>query len=632
MKKLNKDLSSAEHDAPKPDGYRRFLPARWPKKIKVLASGLLLAALLMFVGIKTYLPVEVKAPRESVSTQGAITLELSQTLSTIDTSRIKLSPTVDGEWHHRRGNIVNGDKLVFTPKRYFKENTTYTANFPAASRLLGGAVMLPRFSFTTEKAPLLSKKTGLGSWQNGQVMAPDQAFKLELESPNHGTRELELRLSPTFETKSSVKDDKAYTWKPVNLLPQDIDIAIEVYDLKNQESLLKLTIKTAAEPSLTSPLSRGSVDENDTIKLIFTEPINTSTAQITFDTTGKGSWENDTTYTYKPDKLTPSTAYSYIIAKGLRTKAGGILLNDIKGDFTTYGPVTVIATSPSGTSLAQNQQTISFTFSRPVNQATAVERLSISSGTLAGTYWKGSTLYATVKDIGFQKNFSATIAAGVVNASFGLPSNRAYSLGFTTEARSARLSIPAYRQQHSGTCTAASLRMALAFRGIQSDEISLVNHMGYSPRSKDTSTDPPTWDDPQQMFVGSIDGSIKDGTGAGPDAPPVAKAARALGRNASSVTGIDAGWIAEQIYAGNPVIMFGSFRNTGMTTWQTPSGGTATMNLTGHATVVTGVLGEPSAPLGFWVNDPLSGSSYWSAGAVQANIARDPYRQAVVVF
>ncbi|MCA9336183.1 C39 family peptidase, partial [Candidatus Saccharibacteria bacterium] len=146
------------------------------------------------------------------------------------------------------------------------------------------------------------------------------------------------------------------------------------------------------------------------------------------------------------------------------------------------------------------------------------------------------------------------------------------------------------------------------------------------------STDPPVWDDPQTMFVGSIDGSITGGTGAGPDAPPVAKAARAYGRNASAVTGIDAGWIAQQLYNGNPVIMFGAFSRTGTITWKTPSGDTRIMNLTGHATTVTGVKGEPSNPIGFWVNDPLRGASYWTTAQVNANIALDPDRQAVVIY
>ena len=72
---------------------------------------------------------------------------------------------------------------------------------------------------------------------------------------------------------------------------------------------------------------------------------------------------------------------------------------------------------------------------------------------------------------------------------------------------------------------------------------------------------------------------------------------------------------------------------SGNVTWKTPSGATRIMNQTGHATVVVGVKGEPASPIGFWVNDPLRGTtSYWSRGAVDANIARDPDRQAVLVY
>lgn len=632
MDKTKKSKAKKPSKKAAPNKFKRFLPIYWSRKVKIIAAVLLVAGVATFVGLQTYLPISVKAPTARLSMKNPVSIKLNQTLSKVETEKIKLTPNVEGAWEYKRGNLLNGDILTFTPKKYFKEDTAYTATFPAASRMLGGTVQLPDFTFTTEKAPDISKQVGMGSWQQGYVMAADSAFTAALESPNNETRVLELRAEPAIKFKLTVKDDKTYTWQPESMLPQGADFTIELYDSKNKESLIKLAVKTAAEPGLTSPQHRAGVDENDTITLTFSEPIKEDTAKISFDTPGSGAWQNDTTYAFKPQKLAPGKTYGYTIAKDMRSKAGGLLMADIAGSYTTFGPIAVVATAPGGSNLAQHEQTISFTFSRPVNQASAVQRLSISAGKLAGTYWKGNTLYATVKDIGFQRSFSATVAAGVVNANFGLPSNRAYSLGFTTEARSARLNVPMYRQQHRGTCTAASLRMILSYRGIQADEMTIVHNMSYNPRNKDTSTDPPTWDDPMVMFVGNVDGSIKDGTGAGPDAPPVAKAARALGRGASSVTGIGAGWIAEQIYAGNPVVMFGSFARTGTTTWKTPSGGTAVMNLTGHATVVTGVVGEPYAPLGFWVNDPLGGTSYWSTGAVEANIARDPYRQAVVVY
>ena len=78
--------------------------------------------------------------------------------------------------------------------------------------------------------------------------------------------------------------------------------------------------------------------------------------------------------------------------------------------------------------------------------------------------------------------------------------------------------------------------------------------------------------------------------------------------------------------------MFGAFRNTGTTSWKTPDGQTRIMNLTGHATVVTGVNGEPSNPLGFWVNDPLKGSYYLTANQTAHSISLDPDRQAVVIY
>jgi uncharacterized protein YvpB len=391
-------------------------------------------------------------------------------------------------------------------------------------------------------------------------------------------------------------------------------------------------VRTAAEPTLTSELHLNNVDEKDTIALSFNEPIDRDSAVIKFDLAGSGAWQDDKTYVFTPEKLIPNTTYNYSVAKNAHSQSGGILTSDITGSFTTIGPVSVVATSPSGYELAQGQQTISFTFSRPVDLASALQRLSVSSGTVTSTYWKGTTLYAIVSNLGFQQNFSAAIAAGVVNTSFGLPSNRSYSLSFTTEARIAKLNVPFYRQQYSATCTAASLRMILAWRGIAADDMSIVQRMGYAPRPRDNSTNPPTWDDPQSMFVGDINGSIQAGTGAGPDAPPIVKAAQSYGLSSSAVTGINSSWIAEQLHAGRPVIMFGATRASGNTSWQTPGGGTATMNLTGHTTVVIGVKGEPSTPLGFWVSDPLGGTSFWSTAAVESNIARDPYRQAVVAY
>ncbi len=593
--------------------------------------GLISVGMLSFFVLKTSLPVTVNYTGNDVKVDQPITISLSQYLRIIDTSRITMTPAVAGTWHLERKGIVSKDMLVFTPKTYFREDTKYTVTLPQAQRVFGAETPLPPVSFVTEKAPSLAV-TDMATWTDNQTIAADAVFSASLVSANRHLRTLELRTSPSIATTPTVQHDKDYTWTPTALLPHGTTVTLELFDTKNQQSLLKKSVRIAAEPSLTSPLHRRNVDERDNIVLTFAQGIDHSAATITFDVPGKGMWQNDTTYAFSPDKLAPNTTYHYTIEKNLRSKEGGILQADIVDDFATIGPIAVVATSPRGNDLAQASQVISFTFNRPVDRASAEQRLSISSGTITNKSWSGNTLSATVTNLGFQQTVTASIAAGVANATFGVPSTRPYSLSFTTEVRSAKLAIPFFRQQYAGSCTAAALRMILAYRGTSADDMSIVQQMGYNPRPRDNSTDPATWDDPQQMFVGDINGSIIAGTGAGPDAPPVAKAARAYGRSASAVTGIGSGWIAQQVYAGNPVIMFGAFRATGMTSWQTPSGRTATMNLTGHATTVIGVKGEPSAPLGFWVHDPMNGAAYWSVAAVEANIARDPYRQAVVVY
>lgn len=599
--------------------------------LAVGAGFLVVLSMGCFLILKTALPVSAQYRQSEVKIDQPFSITLSQYLQAVDTQSMRITPKVAGEWEFVRGGLGAADRLVFTPRTYFREHTAYTVSAPVAKRVYGTHTSIPTVKFTTEHAPSLAT-TDMAAWKDDQVIAADAALAVSLSSPNRKLRSLELRMEPQIQMTMSMENDQHFTWKPTGLLPQGSTIYFEVYDSKNRQSLLKKTVRVATEPSMNSPIRQENLDQNTAVVLKFAQAIDPSSAKIAFDLPGKGAWKDEATYEFTPEKVAPATTYHYTIAKGLRSKEGGILQNDIVGEVVTIGPIAVVATSPRGRELAQGSQVISFTFSRPVDHASAEQRLSISSGSLAGKSWNGNTLSATVTNLGFQQTFSATIAAGVSNTTFGAPSTRPYSLSFTTEVRAVKLSVPQFRQQYAATCTAASLRMILSYHGISADDMSIVQQMGYAPRARDNSTNPATWDDPQQMFVGDINGSITAGTGAGPDAPPVAKAARAYGRSASAVTGIGSGWIAQQLYEGNPVVMFGAWRATDTTSWQTPSGQTATMNLTGHATVVIGVRGEPSAPLGFWVNDPLSGTSYWSTGAVEANIARDPYRQAVVVY
>lgn len=614
-------------------------PIVWWRR-RAVRIGIIVAAVLagLFVvgyGVAlTSLPIKATYQTSDQQVTEPLIITLNQKLRTIPTDAITITPTTSGRWEAVQRGILGTTQLKFTPERDFRTATTYTVTLPDSPRIFFGTAKTDDIIFTTEKAPSLNAKAGSAAINDGETIAADYQPSITLQSKNRQLRKLELRTTPQVDATLSSRDDQSFSWKFSQLLPQGESISLEVYDTKNNESLLKKSFAIAPKPTIATPVKQTYFTDTDTATITFSEPIDPESKQfIEFSLAGTGDWQSDTVYQFKPEKVDPGATYAYTIKAGLRSKRGGITTEDDARNFTTTGAVAVSGMSPWGQSLKQSAQTLKFTFDQPVDHASAESLVSVSSGTITGRSWQGNTLLVTVKDLGFQQTVTGTISAGVKNASFGLPSAHAYSVNFTTEARTVRLSVPHFRQQHAATCTAASLRMILAYRGIGSDEMGLVNAMGYAPRNMDKSQNPPVWDDPSQMFVGSIDGTIGAGTGAGTDAPPVAKAARTYGRGASAVTGIGPGWIAQQIHNGNPVIMFGATKaSTGYARWTTPSGKAIVSNYSGHATVVTGVVGEPHAPIGFYVNDPLGGASYWSAGAVAANIARDPDRQAVVVY
>lgn len=611
-----------------------FLP-KWMRSRKtalVLSALALIIASSLLVTVRTYSSVAVDYPQVGQKVDKPLIVTLNQSLGELSTQDIAITPVVEGDWEHISGNVLGDDQLVFKPKNTFAVNTTYVVIFPTAPRLLGGQTEIQQISFKTEPAPGITDY-GLPTLAEGTVVPADYTFEIKLAEPNDDLRKLSLRTAQQIEFTSSIKDNTTYVWKPTKLLPQGQAISLELYDTKNQVSLLSKNLTVATEPSANELTKHSLIGPTEAVTLTFPVPINPDYGSyVAVDAEGQGAWVDNMNYTFTPKGLEAGKTYTISIKAGLRSQAGGILQVDQSRTFSTIGPVSVQASSPHGNGLSQASQKISFTFDQAVEQASAESRFSITSGSVSTKSWSGNTLTITVVNLGYQRTVTAKLAPGIINAGFGLPSNQTHSLTFTTEVRTVRLNIPLLRQQHSATCAVASLRMALAYKGISTDEMTIVNRIGYDPQPMDKSTDPATWDDPQQMFVGSIDGRIRDGTGAGPDAPPVAKAAKSYGVDAQAVTGISASWIAQQLYGGYPVIFFGAYNNTAeMVNWQTSTGKQILMNISSHARIIIGVQGEPTNPLGFWVHDPLSGSAYWSTAALTRNIMLDPDRQAVVI-
>jgi uncharacterized protein YvpB len=609
-----------------------FLPLQ-RKLLFFTGVGVVLIALLTLAILRTALAITPSYTKTNFVVNQPLVISLNEAVRSVDLNAITITPAVAGKWTFKSGDFFGQDKLIFTPTTYFKVDTTYTVSSTMAKRVVFGSVAIAGVQFKTEPAPSLTSK-GLVSAKNGSSIAADFVFTTQLASPNKNLRDLVLKTVPAnIAMVETVKDDQYYSWKPKEFLPQGTPISVQVYDAKNNVTLTSKNFAVATAPAITVPVQATEFGQADIATITFNQPIDPSSSKdISFNVAGTGKWQSDATYAYTPLKVSPGQSYSYTLKEGLRTKEGGILVANQTNSFSTVGATTVIASTPHGSSLSQDSEQVGFTFDQPVDHASAVSHFSVSSGTLGAIAWQGNTMTATVTNLGYQTTVTAKVAAGILNAGFGLPSNQIFTNSFTTAIRVNRLNIPYYHQQYAGSCAAASLRMILAYDNIATDDMSIVDQMGYNPTVEDKSTTPATWDDPQQMFVGSVNGDIKDGTGAGPDAQPVAKAAEAYGRNAAAVTGIGVAWIAQQLYNNDPVIFFGAYSNTSFTSWVTPSGRTEVMNLTSHARTITGVEGNPTNPIGFWVSDPISGASFWTAAEVQASINLDAYQQAVVVY
>ncbi len=197
-----------------------------------------------------------------------------------------------------------------------------------------------------------------------------------------------------------------------------------------------------------------------------------------------------------------------------------------------------------------------------------------------------------------------------------------------------KLDVPYFSQQYANSCEAASLRMALAYYSIEiSDDMDIVEKFGYNPRDKDITLD--EWDNPQEMFVGNIDivGSTK---GYGVYGKPVMKAVLSYGRDASYETNINAQFLAKELKAGHPVILWGYTSITAPAyTWNLSGGGEVTAFKGEHARLVIGFSGDVENPTGFYIHDPFNGnkSEYWSTNKLmnQVNAVPGVTNQAVVV-
>lgn len=584
----------------------------WLKLAVFSTAGLLVSFLLLFT-LKTRLGVKLAYQQENQPIDTAFVLKLNQDVAELRPHSIE--PSIEGNWQYKKG-LFGVNRLEFTPHDDFIAGQEYTIKFHEAKRTLLGKLRVDDVTFKVETAPGL--KDFSATQANSKTVAAESSFTATFNSKVKNLRKLELTSKPKITFEHSDNED-SFSWKPIGLLPQSKVVELTLKDVKNNQVLETEKFKIADQPAVANSTTTDHFARDQQAEIIFKEDIDqSSTNLIKFSVEGQGSWKDGKTYTFKPGSVQPGKTYSYTVKKGLKTKSGGVLTKDLGYKFSTPGAIHAIAASPWGYELSQASQDIRFTFDQPVDQASAQKRFGISSGKVRSFRWEGNTMVVNVVNLGFQNSVTAFVEPGI-QPIFGLPSNVRQTVSFTTEVPTRKLNVPFYYQAYAQSCEAASARMALAYRGINSSDWAILQTFGYHPRHRDKARN--IWDDPQQQFVGDVNGSQGAGTGWGVYANPVANGISSMGRSASAHYGVGAGFIADQIHRGNPVIFWGIWGGSAkLDSWKTPAGKTIQGPNPMHVRLVVGVKGKASAPMGFYIHDPITGPAYWTVDQLNYNL------------
>jgi|GEM_PF-2669710 len=196
----------------------------------------------------------------------------------------------------------------------------------------------------------------------------------------------------------------------------------------------------------------------------------------------------------------------------------------------------------------------------------------------------------------------------------------------------AKLKIPIYRQTYRQSCESSALRMAFAYRGIEITDLDVMELMNYDDKPAEKVDSEWIWGNPHEMFVGYKDGDQTNMTGYGVFAEPIVAASEKLGRPAALKNEVKPEWLAQHIYAGNPVLLWGISIKISDVKWKTPTGEEITVPMRTHTRLVVGVRGDPLNPTGFYINDPANGTEiYWTTAQLVRNIEQG-VDQAVAVF
>jgi len=165
----------------------------------------------------------------------------------------------------------------------------------------------------------------------------------------------------------------------------------------------------------------------------------------------------------------------------------------------------------------------------------------------------------------------------------------ATSVTLPAKPLSASIDAPVIAQRLRDNCETAALQVLLATTGISVDQLRLQRQLAHSspPDPQQTPTGP-VWGDPDQGFVGRVDGTGPWG-GFGVYPRPIAALAARYDRRLRDLTGAPPSDIYSDIVAGHAVLAWAGLQDGPYRSWQTPNGRPIRVNLNEHTIVLTGI-------------------------------------------
>ncbi|MFC1687607.1 Ig-like domain-containing protein [Patescibacteria group bacterium] len=545
-----------------------------------------------------------------------------------------IEPFVAGNWDY--GDFIYSNhlarSLVFTPEVSLAPEMEYQISIAGVRNALTpqSEAQTIVYTFTTPPVPTVS---GVSPSQE-DILAPAASWTVMLDGTNDGLASFEFVFEPEVTFIEEFNSSKtSYTITPSELLKQGTDYQLTVYKRNVQyfigtedvayqsdpEEVFVGSWKTRDAPGIVSFSPTGTgIRKGTEISIEFSESMDRESVflGLNADPTLTGLWiaNSENTIFTNYSTLTFGVQYSITIEEGVQTSSGGYLEEDAEYQFTTLGNVRATRFSPVNAATgASIGSTIQITFDQNVDHFSAEGLFSISPSVDGSFSWNGNTMIFDPADaLDFNTQYSVSIGSGVVSVE-ALNSTESYSFSFTTELSQTKLAVVFHRQERPLSCEAATLVMALRYKGVNVSESTLIDQIGIDPTPHENGV----WGNPHIAFVGDYYGR-QSTTGYGVYWQPIARVGN-LYRTSRWFTGGTIQDLTTEIQNGNPVIVWGNAGSGTRVDWKTSDGDNVVAINGEHTRIVTGFVGSAENPTSIIVLDPLYGEKYYTTSAFESN-------------